>query len=212
MLEVKFSDAESYEALPVAKYIARMDQIVAVTDLPFGDGSGLQWTFTVVDNRTEKQQYKGRTVRGLSGMVASPKAKLTSWLAAMGIFMDADQNKFDIHTLYGTYVVINVVNTVGKDKKTGEEKVYANVDAIISVPKQLEPYIDTTVPTYNPQSKPSQFKPQSQAVRQTSTPAPQRSIQHPTSPATQPITRPAPQPQAQQPDPSELISDEDINF
>lgn len=207
-LVVKYSDSEQFEALPVAKYIARVDLIDVKPDMQFGDG--LQWTFTVVDNRPDKQQYKGRTVRGLTGMTASPKAKLTAWLAAMGIFMDADQDKFDIHTLYGTYVVVNVVNNTGKDKQ-GNPKVYANVDAIITVPKQLEPYIDSTVAVFTPQSK-GQARQQSQSQPQRQNPPtqqPQRSA--PVSPASQPITKPV-TPQAQQPNPSELIADEDITF
>ena len=87
-LMVNYSDGEG---LPAGKYIVRLDAIEEKPGLQYGDA--IQWTFTVVDKRPEKIQFVGKVVTGLTGQTASPKAKITAWLGALGIFMRSEERR-----------------------------------------------------------------------------------------------------------------------
>ena len=207
-LMVNYSDGEG---LPAGKYIVRLDAIEEKPGLQYGDA--IQWTFTVVDKRPEKIQFVGKVVTGLTGQTASPKAKITAWLGALGIFMEANQ-QFDIHSLIGTYVVVNVIAKASTNRN-GQPTTFTNVDQLVIVPQQLQNYIDSTVAAYvsQTQSAPAQNTHQNAPAPRTAA-APRTTLPpQPTgSPAQAPINRPVNPPQGQPVDPSKLISDEDINF
>jgi len=187
---VKIKKTE-YKRVPPGKYFATIDKI------EIGEGKygpQLNWAFKIEHSNPE---FNGSIVTGLTGITATPKAKITRWFFACGITLTDEE--IDTDVLYGRKVVATI--SENKQTKDGQETVWSNVTDIESVGM----YQNVT-----PQPTANQVQDLNVAQTQP-TPTP---IQNPTTsvPQQQPIQTTTKQPQSNTINPANLTPDENINF
>jgi len=136
---------KEFKNVQPGKYFAVVESIEA------GEGQfgpQLIWKFQILHRNPE---LNGSVVSGLSGVMATPKAKLSRWILACGVnFVD----EIDTDELVGKKVVITVVEN--RTSRNGQEMVWSNVTNVESIdiyqgvsPSQ-QPIINSDSPSQKP--------------------------------------------------------------